>query len=39
MKQISIAFAFILCFAAASSSAQTSKVLINNDKVKVTEYM
>jgi len=39
MKQITIIFAVVFLLIAFSSTAQTSKVLIDNDKVKITEYI
>ncbi len=39
MKQITITFVLVFLLATFSSTAQTSKVLIDNEKVKVTEFI
>lgn len=39
MKQFSITLFVMLCISAISAKAQESKVLIDNDKIKVTEYI
>jgi hypothetical protein len=40
MKKIAALFSLFICFATISAKAQTSqlKVLVDNDKVKVTQY-
>lgn len=39
MKQIPMAIIVLLLIATTNTSAQTSKVLIDNEKVRVTEYL